>query len=137
MKRDIGRELLKSIEAIKNGKGKRVTVNLSTEVKTITPGSRPPPGSPAVMNNKGGMPAMYIEDESTISHAVVGLMIENGWNLVKAWRKHLGLSQEKLANLTGISQSAISQMEQSNNLRSGTVEKLAAAMGIAPEQLVD
>ncbi len=77
------------------------------------------------------------KDESTIPHAVVGLMIENGWNLVKAWRKHLGLSQEKLANLTGIIQSAISQMEQSNNLRSGTVEKLAAAMGVAPEQLVD
>ncbi|HHB76116.1 MAG TPA: XRE family transcriptional regulator [Desulfobulbus sp.] len=77
------------------------------------------------------------EGETTIPHAVVGLMIENDWNLVKAWRKHLGMSQEKLAKLTGISQSAISQMEQSNDLRSGTVEKLAAAMGIAPEQLVD
>ncbi len=35
MKRDIGRELLKSIEAIKNGKGKRVTVNVPTDEKLI------------------------------------------------------------------------------------------------------
>ena len=53
MKRDIGRELLESIEAIKNGKGKRVTVNLSTDVNTITPGSSPSPGSHAGMNNMG------------------------------------------------------------------------------------
>jgi len=43
MKRDIGRELLESIEAIKNGKGKRVTVNVRTDTKgtgpTITQGS--------------------------------------------------------------------------------------------------
>ncbi len=35
MKRDIGRELLESIEAIKKGKGKRVTVNVPTDEKTI------------------------------------------------------------------------------------------------------
>ncbi len=35
MKRDIGRELLESIEAIKNGKGKRVTVNVPTDEKAI------------------------------------------------------------------------------------------------------
>ena len=35
MKRDIGQELLEGIEAIKSGKGKRVTVNLPTDVKTI------------------------------------------------------------------------------------------------------
>jgi putative transcriptional regulator len=35
MKRDIGQELLEGIEAIKNGEGKRVTVNLPSDVKTI------------------------------------------------------------------------------------------------------
>ncbi|HHD63342.1 MAG TPA: helix-turn-helix domain-containing protein [Desulfobulbaceae bacterium] len=35
MKRDIGQELLEGIEAIKNGKGKRVTVNLPTDVQAI------------------------------------------------------------------------------------------------------
>jgi len=35
MKRNIGQELLEGIEAIKNGEGKRVTVNLPSDVKTI------------------------------------------------------------------------------------------------------
>ncbi len=35
MKRDIGQEPLAGIEAIKSGKGKRVTVNLPTDVKAI------------------------------------------------------------------------------------------------------
>jgi len=35
MKRDIGQELLEGIEAIKSGKGKQVTVNFPTDVKTI------------------------------------------------------------------------------------------------------
>ncbi len=35
MKRNIGQELLEGIEAIKKGEGKRVTVNLPSDVKTI------------------------------------------------------------------------------------------------------
>ncbi len=35
MKRNIGQELLEGIEAIRNGEGKRVTVNLPSDVKTI------------------------------------------------------------------------------------------------------
>ncbi len=77
------------------------------------------------------------EDKATIPHAVVGLVVENGWNLLKAWRKHLGLSQGELATRAGISQPALSQMERSENLRSDTVEKLANALGIEAGQLVD
>jgi DNA-binding XRE family transcriptional regulator len=77
------------------------------------------------------------EDDSTIPHVVVGLMVENRWNLLKAWRKHLGLSQKELAIRAGISQPALSQMEKSDNLRSATIEKLASAMSIEVEQLVD
>ena len=77
------------------------------------------------------------EEESTVPHVVVGLVIENGWNLLKAWRKHLGLSQKELAQRAGISQPALSQMERSENLRTKTVEKLAEALGIEAAQLVD
>jgi len=77
------------------------------------------------------------EDEATVPHVVVGLVIENGWNLLKAWRKHLGLSQKELAQRAGISQPALSQMERSENLRTKTVEKLADALGIEAAQLVD
>ncbi len=75
--------------------------------------------------------------ETTIPHEVVGLMVKNDWNLLKAWRKHLNLSQKELAARAGISQPALSQMENSDNLRTRTVEKLAQALGISPDQLVD
>jgi DNA-binding Xre family transcriptional regulator len=76
-------------------------------------------------------------EQETIPHAVVGLVIKNDWPLVKAWRKHLKMSQKSLAEKASISQPALSQMENSDNLRTSTLDKLAQAMGIAPEQLVD
>ena len=76
-------------------------------------------------------------EEATIPHEVVGMLVEKEWNLVKAWRKHLGMSQKVLAKKAGISQPALSQMERSDNLRDGTLEKLALGMGLNPEQLVD
>ncbi len=75
--------------------------------------------------------------ETTIPHQVVELVIDNGWNLVKAWRKHLGLKQTVLAKRVGISQPALSQRERGENLRNETLEKLAQAMGIAIGQLID
>ncbi len=75
--------------------------------------------------------------EATIPHEVVGMLIEKDWNLAKAWRKHLGMSQKVLAKKARISQPALSQMERSDNLRDTTLEKLALAMGLQPEQLVD
>jgi len=76
-------------------------------------------------------------DNATIPHEVVGMLIEKDWNLVKAWRKHMGISQKVLAKKVGISQPTLSQMERSDNLRDSTLEKMAMAMGLHPEQLVD
>jgi len=73
----------------------------------------------------------------TIPHEVVGLVIKNDWSLVKAWRRYLGISQKDLALKAGISQSALSQMENSHNLRGSTIDKLAVALGISSELLVD
>ena len=65
------------------------------------------------------------------------MLIDKEWNLVKAWRKHLSMSQKVLAKKAGISQPAFSQMERSDNLRDATLEKLALGMGLNQEQLVD
>ena len=78
-----------------------------------------------------------IDSEPTIPHEVVGLVIKNNWNLLKAWRKHLGLTQAEVAKRAGMSQSALSQLERSDNLRSETLEKLARALGLTVEQLSD
>ena len=77
-------------------------------------------------------------DEITIPHEVVGPVVKKGMNLVKAWRTYLGMTQANVAKKAGISQAALSQMEKSeNNLRTTTLEKLAAAMGLSAEQLKD
>ena len=67
------------------------------------------------------------DDDETIPHEVVTLVIKKGMNLVKAWRTHLGLTQ-----------AALSQMEKDENtLRTSTLEKLAEAMGLSVDQLKD
>ena len=77
-------------------------------------------------------------EQVTIPHEVVGLVIKKGMNLVKAWRTYLGLKQAEVAKNAGISQAALSQIEKSeNNLRTATLIKLAAAIGLSEEQLTD
>ena len=77
------------------------------------------------------------DEEPTIPHEVVGMVVKNGWPLLKAWRKYLGLTQKELAERAGVTQAAISQMERSQNPRTETLEKLARAMGLKVEQLID
>ena len=36
-------------------------------------------------------------EEATIPHEVVGLIINKGMNLVKAWRTYLGITQSEIA----------------------------------------
>ena len=100
--------------------------------------------------NKDGKPAFAVipyeeymrllpqDEEVTVPHEVVGLVVKKGMNLVRAWRTHLGLTQSEVAKRAGISQAALSQMEKSTNgLRTTTLEKLAHAMGLTTEQLQD
>ena len=53
----------------------------------------------------------------------------------RAWREHLGLTQQAVAERLGISQSAYAQQESSDKLRKTTRIKIAAALGIAAELL--
>ena len=78
------------------------------------------------------------DGDDYIPHEVVGLIVKQGYNTIKAWRKHLGLTQRAVAQKAGITQAALSQMEQTDNeLRIGTLDKLAAAMGLSVDQLTD
>ncbi|MGD9823778.1 MAG: helix-turn-helix domain-containing protein [Desulfobacter sp.] len=65
-------------------------------------------------------------------------MIDKNCNLVKAWRIHLGFTQEEIAAKAGITLVALSQIEKADNhLRNSTLNKLAAAMNLAVDQLTD
>ena len=77
-------------------------------------------------------------DNARIPHEVVELVIEKEFNLLKAWRKHLRLTQKEVARRAGITQSALSQMERTiGNNRTVTLEKLAKALRVETGQLVD
>lgn len=77
-----------------------------------------------------------IPEGDYIPHEVVGLHVQDGLPLVRAWREYLGLTQVEVAERAGITQAALSQMESGAvKLRKATREKLALAMGLNPEQL--
>lgn len=78
------------------------------------------------------------DEDVTIPHEVVGLVVKKGMSLVKAWRAYLGMTQTEVAKKAGISQAALSQIEKSENkLRTATLEKLARVMDLSVEQLKD
>jgi DNA-binding XRE family transcriptional regulator len=77
-----------------------------------------------------------IPEGDYIPHEVVGLHVQDGLPLVRAWREYLGLTQVEVAERAGITQAALSQMESGEvKLRKATREKLALALGLNSEQL--
>lgn len=79
-----------------------------------------------------------IAPRGTIPHEVVEKVIKQGLSLAKAWREHLGLTQQEVAKRLGISQASLSQIEKPDKkLRGSTITKLAQALGLHPEQLRD
>lgn len=56
--------------------------------------------------------------------------------LIKAWREYLGITQEELASRLGVSQAAVAKFERTDaRLRTATLNKIAAAMGLEAERL--
>jgi DNA-binding XRE family transcriptional regulator len=100
-----------------------------------------------IINGPDGKPAFvvipyadYVKSEKEggeayVPHEVVSLMVEKDWTITRAWREHLGVTQEELAKRLEISQSAYAQQEASENLRQATREKIAAALGIDADLL--
>jgi transcriptional regulator with XRE-family HTH domain len=102
------------------------------------------PTSIQVINGPDGQPAFVVipyaeymasREKDTVPHAVVEQMVLNGLTLVRAWREHLGLTQQEMANRLEISQSAYAQQESSPSIRNSTRRKIALALGIAPNLL--
>jgi len=57
-------------------------------------------------------------------------------SLIRAWREHLGLTQEEVAARIGISRGAFAQMEMPGvRTRKATLLKVAEALGISLAQL--
>ena len=75
-----------------------------------------------------------MNEHTYIPHDVVGMHIA-GDSMVKAWRKHLNITQAVLAEKMNLSQPAITQIERSEDPHSNTLLKVAKAMGIDPELL--
>jgi len=77
-----------------------------------------------------------IPEGGNIPHEVVGLMIKHDFSLIRAWREHLGLTQKEVAGRMGVTQGALSQMEEpGKNIRKATLKKIAEALGISVEQI--
>lgn len=96
-----------------------------------------------IINDANGAPAFvvipyasYIQSgaEPVVPHAVVSMMVDNGWNALQAWRKHLGLTQSEVAAKLGISQGGYAQMETGKR-RPESSEKIAKVLGIEPALL--
>jgi ribosome-binding protein aMBF1 (putative translation factor) len=61
-----------------------------------------------------------------------------GESLIKAWREYFRLTQAELASKAGMKQSALARLESGNaSPRKATLSKLAEALGITVEQLID
>jgi DNA-binding XRE family transcriptional regulator len=75
-------------------------------------------------------------EEPYIPHEVVGKIVE-GIPIARAWREYFGFTQKEVAEKIGITQAAYSQLENSNTLRPVSRRKIARALDILPEQLVE
>lgn len=84
----------------------------------------------------------YLEQQTvlrdTIPHAVVEANVLHGVPIVKAWREHLGLTQQQLAEKAGIKQPALARIESGAvTPRTATLAKLAVALGVKIDLLDD
>jgi len=95
-------------------------------------------GQPAfvVIPYEDYMQNYHKEGGDYIPQAVVDLMFENDYSLLKSWRILKGLSQTQLAEKAGLKQSAIARLESDKHTPTkATQEKLAEALGVKAGQL--
>lgn len=72
-----------------------------------------------------------VAEEPTIPQEVVERHILEGVSLIRAWREYKGLRQRDVAERLGISQSAYSQIENSDSEpRAATLQRVAAALDV-------
>lgn len=73
-----------------------------------------------------------------IPHSVVRANLVDGVPMIKAWREHLGMTQEELAGKAGMSQPALAKLERPGaHPRKTTIRKVAEAMGLSVDQVAE
>ena len=78
------------------------------------------------------------DEAVTLPHEVVKMSTLGGMSIIRAWREHLGLTQEEVARRMGISQPAYAKIEGGKRQpRIATCKRLAEAMGVEWEQLTE
>lgn len=76
-------------------------------------------------------------DDETIPHEVVSIMIDDDVSLLAAWRIYRRMTQQEVAELLEVKQSAVSQFERAGMPRKATLKKLAEIYNCRPGQLAD
>lgn len=67
----------------------------------------------------------------------VGEAVGEGISPLRAWREHLRLTQDDVAQRMGVTRPAYTQMEQSEKPHRATLERAATAFGIEFAQLIE
>ncbi len=77
-----------------------------------------------------------MERREAIPNVVVKANVLGGVPMIKAWREHIGMTQEVLAERAGMKQPALARLESGEHTpRASTLQRLADAMGITIEAL--
>jgi len=77
------------------------------------------------------------DDETSITLEVAQTARVQHKSLARAWREHLGLTKEQVAERMGTSKAALEQIEaRSAKPRRATLAKVAAALGVEVERLI-
>ncbi|MEI6207343.1 MAG: helix-turn-helix transcriptional regulator [Desulfuromonadales bacterium] len=72
----------------------------------------------------------------TIPHAVVEANVLHGVPIIKAWREHLGMTQDEVAKKIGVKQPSLARIESGTvKPRHATIIKLSTIFGIKPSLL--
>jgi ribosome-binding protein aMBF1 (putative translation factor) len=66
----------------------------------------------------------------------VAWLVKEGYSPIRAWREHVGVTQEELGRRLEVSAAAVAQMEaRSARPRAATLKKIAAVLGLDWELL--
>jgi len=75
---------------------------------------------------------------TTLPHEVVKMNVQQGYSLLKAWRKWAGLSQAELAKQARMTQSQIANIESGKVIpRADGLLRLSRALGMSADLLLD